>query len=208
MKDLRKDYKKSQLLEDNISDDPIAQFSLWFEDALSGGVLEPNACILSTLSQRGVDSRTILLKGVENDRFVFYTNYLSNKGQQLSANGECTLTFLWLEQERQIIIRGIASKNSPEDSDEYFNSRPRGSRIGAWVSSQSQPIADRESLEAILAQREKEFEGKEVSRPPHWGGYSIEPYEIEFWQGRPNRLHDRILYRKKGASWVIQRLQP
>ena len=208
MQNLRKNYGKNQLLEDYISDDPITQFNRWFEQAMDEQVLEPNAMVLSTKTERGVDSRTVLLKGVEEGDFVFYTNYNSHKSQQLLKDPHCSLVFLWLQEERQIIVRGKAEKQSIEKSESYFRSRPRGSQIGAWVSQQSAPIHNRAHLETKLKELTDKFDTKDVPKPEHWGGFRVVPYEIEFWQGRPNRLHDRILYSKQEHSWSWQRLQP
>lgn len=208
MKHLRQEYKKNQLLETFVDADPLVQFNKWFEQAMEEGVPEPNAMVLSTVSAEGVDSRTVLLKGIEDRQFVFYTNYNSNKGQQLQDNPSCSLLFLWLQQERQIIIRGHALKHSPEASEAYFQSRPRESRIGAWVSDQSTPISSREDLEAKLTEYMDRFKDVEVPRPEHWGGFCVVPYEIEFWQGRPSRLHDRILYFIHEGEWRFERLQP
>lgn len=208
MQDLRKDYSKNALLEEYLADDPFIQFQHWFSQAVEEGVPEPNAMVLSTRSANGVDSRTVLLKGVENGQFVFYTNYNSHKGQQLLANPACSLLFLWLLEERQVIVRGKAVKQEEASSETYFKTRPRGSQIGAWVSEQSQSIDSRESLEQKLNELEIRFKDKEVPRPEHWGGFCVHPEEIEFWQGRTNRLHDRILYKKTKGSWSFERLQP
>ncbi|MFY0643385.1 MAG: pyridoxamine 5'-phosphate oxidase [Bacteroidia bacterium] len=208
MQELRKNYSKNQLLEDYLSDDPITQFNHWFEQAIDEGVMEPNAMILSSRTEDGVDSRTVLLKGIEEGDFVFYTNFQSHKAQQLLKDPHCTLLFLWLQEERQIIVRGKASEQSLEKSESYFRSRPRGSQIGAWASVQSATVESREVLEDKLDQLTKKFEGKDVPRPEHWGGFRVSPYQIEFWQGRPNRLHDRILYEYENDSWSWKRLQP
>ena len=208
MKDLRRNYTKHELLESEAGENPLALFDLWFEDAQNSDVLEPNAMILSTSANDVVDSRTVLLKGVRDNEFVFYTNYNSDKGKQLAINSYCTLLFLWLPLERQVIIRGNAVKVSEAESDEYFLSRPIESRIGAWVSDQSSTINSKEALEEQLVKVQNEFVNKEVHRPPHWGGYAVIPTEIEFWQGRPSRLHDRLLYRKENDSWTRVRLQP
>ena len=208
MKDLRRNYTKHELLESEAGENPLALFDLWFEDAQNSDVLEPNAMILSTSANDVVDSRTVLLKGVRDNEFVFYTNYNSDKGKQLAINSYCTLLFLWLPLERQVIIRGNAVKVSEAESDEYFLSRPIESRIGAWVSDQSSTTNSKEALEERLVKVQNEFVNKEVHRPPHWGGYAVIPTEIEFWQGRPSRLHDRLLYRKENDSWTRVRLQP
>ncbi|MEY2924402.1 MAG: hypothetical protein RLZZ337_950 [Bacteroidota bacterium] len=208
MKDLRVNYTKHELVEAEAGVDPLALFERWFNDAQLGGVPEPNAMILSSAVNNKVDSRTVLLKGVRDEEFVFFTNYNSDKGQQLAANPNCTLLFLWLQLERQVIIRGTAQKVSASESDEYFYSRPVESRIGAWASNQSSVIESREALENQAKKFAIEFANKDVERPPHWGGYAVIPFEIEFWQGRPSRLHDRLLYKKSDNLWELVRLQP
>lgn len=208
MKELRRNYTHAQLSEENAPDNPFRLFEHWFEDAKTGKVLEPNAMVLSTINENKVDSRTVLLKGLRQNKFVFFTNYESHKAQQLLKNPYCTLLFLWLPLERQIIIRGKAVKVSTEESQEYFNSRPRESQIGAWVSAQSKKIANRTELEDKLKHYACEFEGELVMKPEHWGGFEVAPYEVEFWQGRENRLHDRLLYKAAENSWEIVRLQP
>lgn len=208
MKDLRQNYNKHELLESQAGNNPIELFATWFDDAQKGDVLEPNAMILSTSANNIVDSRTVLLKDVRDGEFVFFTNYQSDKGNQIASNANCTLVFLWLSQERQVIVRGVAEKVSAEESDEYFYSRPKPSRIGAWASNQSAKISGREELEAQWLKFETEYKNKEVPRPPHWGGYAVKPSQIEFWQGRPSRLHDRLLYTKIGENWDRVRLQP
>ena len=208
MKDLRQNYNKHELLESQAGNNPIELFATWFDDAQKGDVLEPNAMILSTSANNIVDSRTVLLKDVRDGEFVFFTNYQSDKGNQIASNANCTLVSLWLSQERQVIVRGVAEKVSAEESDEYFYSRPKPSRIGAWASNQSAKISGREELEAQWLKFETEYKDKEVPRPPHWGGYAVKPSQIEFWQGRPSRLHDRLLYTKIGENWDRVRLQP
>ncbi len=208
MQNLRKDYSKNALLEEYLADDPFIQFQHWFSQAVEEKVLEPNAMILSTRTTEGVDSRTVLLKGVENGQFIFFTNYNSHKGQQLLNDPHCSLLFLWLQEERQVIVRGQVKKLNEAASETYFKTRPRGSQIGAWVSEQSKPIANRGELENRLKVLNERFEEKDVPRPKHWGGFSVFPYEIEFWQGRSNRLHDRILYSKGEKGWTYARLQP
>lgn len=208
MQDLRQNYTKHNLLERDLPESPFELFESWFQDAVEAPVLEPNAMILSTSANDRVDSRTVLLKGVRNNQFVFFTNYQSNKASQLIENENCTLLFLWLRLERQVIIRGKAKKVSNEESENYFNSRPRESQIGAWVSEQSSRINSREDLETKLEDYKCEFEGKPILKPKNWGGFEVTPLEIEFWQGRESRLHDRILYSKLGSSWSYSRLQP
>jgi pyridoxamine 5'-phosphate oxidase len=208
VKNLRQNYKQGELTENLISDDPFTQFNSWFTDALNSKILEPNVMILSSLNDDKPDSRIVLLKGVRQEEFVFFTNYESNKGQQLKDNPNCTLLFPWVDLERQVIIRGEASVISSNESEEYFKSRPKSSQIGAWASNQSSPIKSRAELDNQLKDIEQKFDSEPLIKPPHWGGFAVSPYQIEFWQGRPNRLHDRILYTQENRSWVISRLQP
>lgn len=208
MEDLRQEYRKHELLEKDLHSDPFKQFHQWFNEAMEGHVPEPNAMVLSTRTDSGVDSRTVLLKGIEGEKFVFYTNYKSHKAQQLIKDPHCSLVFLWLQVERQIIVRGKAKKHTTEASAEYFRSRPRESQIGAWVSEQSAEINNRQELRERLLQFQEKFSEGEVPKPEYWGGFCIEPYEIEFWQGRPSRLHDRICFFKENGDWKYKRLQP
>lgn len=208
--DIRSEYTRASLNEDEVDRDPLHQFRKWFDEALTANVLEPNAMNLATISEQGrPTSRIVLLKGIENQCFVFYTNYQSQKGRELATSPACALTFFWPELERQIRIEGVAARVSPETSDQYFQSRPRGSQIGAWSSPQSSVIKDRHLLEQRVAEIEKKFQGMEpLPRPHQWGGYAVAPFEIEFWQGRPSRLHDRIVYTLSGDQWSIHRLAP
>jgi pyridoxamine 5'-phosphate oxidase len=208
--DLRKDYTLQGLSEAQAKSNPFEQFTIWFDQAVSARLPEPNAMTLATVTVEGKPSaRMVLLKDYDEQGFVFYTNYNSNKGKQLAVNPWAAIVFWWVQLERQVRIEGRVEKVSQAESDEYFHSRPRGSQLGAWVSAQSQVIASRETLEQQLKQLEQEYEGKAVIRPPHWGGFRLIPHEIEFWQGRPSRLHDRLLYRRdKEGSWTIQRLSP
>lgn len=212
MKDLasiRKEYSKTTLNSSTISDDPLKQFDVWFQDAVTAKVPEPNAMNLATAIGGRPASRIVLLKGVEKGKFVFYTNYQSRKGKELEENPACCLTFFWPELERQIRIEGIACRIEGQRSDEYFQSRPRGSQIGAWASPQSSIIQDRSLLEERAKQLEEKFKNQDkLPRPHQWGGYEIEPLVMEFWQGRPSRLHDRILYTKTDDIWKINRLAP
>jgi len=207
--DLRKDYARGSLDETSVDADPIRQFEAWFKQALDARLPEPNTMTLATVDARGYPSaRIVLIKGVDERGFVFFTNYESRKGLDLAANPHASLLFYWIELERQVRVEGTVVKTAADESDAYFNSRPLGSRIGAWASDQSRPIESRALLEA----REKSFSerfGEHPPRPPHWGGYRLVPDMIEFWQGRPSRLHDRILYtRVSGGDWRISRLSP
>lgn len=210
LSEIRTDYSKSTLDASSVSADPIQQFEKWFDEAVESKALEPNAMTLSTLSETGTPtSRIVLLKGVENGQFVFYTNYQSQKGKELDENPACSLNFFWPELERQVRIEGVAQRVTPASSDAYFQSRPRPSQVGAWASPQSTLVKDRLILEQRVLQIEERFKGlKVLPRPKQWGGYAITPMEIEFWQGRPNRLHDRIVYTFIDKKWKINRLAP
>jgi len=208
--DIRKDYKLQSLSEGDALPDPFAQFEKWWKEALDAGVDEVNAMTLATASADGMpDARIVLLKGFDPKGFTFFTNYDSAKGAQLLENPRACLVFFWKELERQVRISGLAVMVSEAESDEYFNSRPKNSRIGAWASPQSQPIASREWLEENERKMQEQFSDGVIKRPPHWGGYRIRPTHVEFWQGRPSRLHDRILYNLQiKGDWKIQRLAP
>jgi pyridoxamine 5'-phosphate oxidase len=209
---LRNEYTRAGLAEADAAPDPIAQFRIWFEDALAADLHEPNAMTLATATADGRPSaRVVLLKGYDEQRgFVFYTNYEGRKARELEANPNAALVFYWAELERQVRIEGRVGRIPESESDAYYASRPRGSRLGAWASEQSRPVEGREVLEARLRELEREYEGQHVPRPPFWGGYRVEPEVVEFWQGRENRLHDRIVYRRAGdgGGWGIERLQP
>lgn len=209
--DLRQNYTLAGLDLTDVDPDPIAQFDVWFQQALDGDIIEPNAMTLATATPEGKPSaRIVLLKGFSDRGFVFYTNYESLKGQQLIVNPYAALVFLWDKLERQVRIEGKVEQLSSEESDEYFYSRPRASQLGAWASEQSRVIANREELERNLAELEAQYADSEViPRPPHWGGFRVIPQQIEFWQGRPSRLHDRLVYcLQDDGSWQIERLSP
>ncbi|MEL7270139.1 MAG: pyridoxamine 5'-phosphate oxidase [Bacteroidota bacterium] len=211
LSDYRKSYDKKELLEETIDPNPMQQFQTWFyEVEATDGVEEPNAMTISTIGLDGFPkNRVVLMKKYTHEGFIFYTNYLSEKGKAIAANGNVCLSFFWPNLERQIIIKGNAEKIAENLSDGYFESRPTGSRLGAVVSDQSEVISSREVLEEKLAALEQEFEGKDIPRPQHWGGYIVRPVSLEFWQGRPNRLHDRIRYElQDNLDWKIERLAP
>ena len=208
--DIRKDYQLQTLLETDIAADPFTQFNQWWDDAVKSELDEVNAMTLATASLTGMPAaRIVLLKSFSDTGFVFFTNYNSHKGKELEENPQACLIFFWKELERQIRITGIVEKVTDLESDEYFNSRPAGSRIGAWASPQSTVIESREVIENNIVKVVEQFAGSEITRPPHWGGYVVIPTIIEFWQGRPNRLHDRLQYSKiQDGSWRIERLAP
>ncbi len=208
--DIRKEYSLRNLDGDEVSKNPFQQFDNWFAEALHSEVAEPNAMHLSTIGENGrPNGRIVLLKGTDARGFLFFTNYRSVKGRELTAHPVAALTFFWPEMERQIRLQGTVEKVSVMESDAYFSSRPRGSQVGAWVSEQSKAIAGREVLEAAQAAVEQQFKGQPVPRPPHWGGFRLLPDSFEFWQGRPSRLHDRIAYTLNAAqTWEISRLSP
>ena len=207
---IRKVYQLQSLLEKEVDTNPVRQFEKWWQQAIESKIDEVNAMTLSTSSLTAVpSSRIVLLKGIQYDGFTFFTNYDSQKGKEMEQNPQVSLLFFWKEMERQVRIEGMASKISAEESDEYFYSRPRESRIGAWSSPQSNVINNREVLQENVLKYEKEFHNKEVPRPINWGGYNVQPRLMEFWQGRPGRLHDRIQYSKdQHNNWQIKRLAP
>ncbi len=207
--DIRKDYKLRSLLEKDVDPDPIKQFRQWWNDATMSNVEEPNAMTLATSTKKGKPSaRIVLLKGLNNNGFVFFTNYESRKGNDLKENPYAGLVFFWKELERQVRIEGSVKKLSEKESDEYFVLRPEQSRIGAWSSPQSQVIKSRVSLEEMFEKYTHLFTDGTILRPPHWGGYIVKPILVEFWQGRPNRLHDRLQYTLSNDEWKIERLAP
>lgn len=208
--DIRENYARKKLSEKKAAADPLVQFSKWWKQALASGIKEANAMTLATASQDGTPSaRIVLLKGFDKKGFVFFTNYNSFKGQQLAENPKACLVFFWKELERQVRITGLIAKLDAASSDEYFQSRPEGSQIGAIASPQSQVIESREWLDREYKKRKKELEKNKIEKPPHWGGYLVKPVIIEFWQGRPSRLHDRLQYSlQDSGNWNLERLAP
>jgi len=206
--DLRQEYMRAGLSEVQADADPLRQFERWFEDALRAKLPLPNAMTLATVTAAGAPSaRIVLLKGVEQGGFVFYTNYLSRKGRELDRSARACLLLLWSDLERQVRIDGVVEKVTLAESDAYYATRPLGARLSAWASSQSEKVDSRQVLETSMADTKRRY-GESPPRPPHWGGYRVVPQEIEFWQGRADRLHDRLVYRCKGDSWAIERLSP
>lgn len=208
--DIRREYQMQTLLEKDVDQDPFLQFNKWWDDAIKSELDEINAMTLATATVNGMPSaRIVLLKSVSEEGFVFFTNYNSQKGKELLENPNACLVFFWKELERQIRITGKVKKVSAAESDEYFASRPEGSRIGAWASPQSSIIASREIIEGNIVMYQKQYADEKIIRPPHWGGYIVMPSVIEFWQGRPDRLHDRIQYTlNEQGAWKIERLAP
>jgi pyridoxamine 5'-phosphate oxidase len=208
--DLRLDYKLQSLDFQDVDNNPLVQFQTWFDEALTSELREPNAMIIATASPDGVpNARVVLLKSLDDKGFVFYTNFESAKGKELDENPHIALVFNWLELERQVRIQGIVEKVSDEEANKYFQSRPKGSQIGAWASPQSNVIPNRNVLEINQLELEKKYANDTIlPKPPHWGGYRVIPSAIEFWQGRSSRLHDRIRYKKIENDWVMERLAP
>jgi pyridoxamine 5'-phosphate oxidase len=208
--DLRREYALASLDIGDVVADPIAQFQQWFANAITAQIAEPNAMTLATISHdHAPDARIVLLKGVDARGFTFFTDYRSQKGRDIDANPQAALVFFWQELERQVRIRGRVVRLSPEESATYYDSRPRSSRIGAWASEQSSVIRDRSVLESRVVDVEARFPGEtSPPLPPHWGGYLVQPWQIEFWQGRQSRLHDRLRYRQQEGVWVLERLSP
>jgi len=206
--DLRQEYMRAGLTEAQADADPIRQFERWFDDALHARLPLPNAMTLATVSAAGAPSaRIVLLKGIERGSFLFYTNYLSRKGRELERRAAACLLFLWSELERQVRVDGTVEKVTAGESDAYYATRPLGARLSAWASAQSETVSARKMLENAMEEAKRRY-GEQPPRPPHWGGYRVIPQEIEFWQGRTDRLHDRLLYRRAGNNWTIERLSP
>jgi len=207
--DIRKDYRLKSMDENQMSHNPLQQFELWLNEAFYAKANEPTAMVLATATPKGIpSSRIVLLKAFSERGFGFFTNYASRKGEEIEANQQVALLFHWPELERQVRIEGLATRTSRAVSDEYFNSRPYESRLSAVISNQSQVVPDREYLELLWAGQQDQSFAQGINRPSYWGGYVVEPHSIEFWQGRPNRLHDRILFSRKGEKWMISRLAP
>jgi pyridoxamine 5'-phosphate oxidase len=207
--DLRREYARARLDESMVSPDPLVEFARWFDEAVKAKVVEPEAMTLATATPEGAPSaRMVLLRGFDERGFVFYTDYRSQKGAELERNPRAALVFHWPELERQIRITGQVTQTAREESETYFQTRPRGSRIGAWASHQSKALASRRQLEERVAELESKYRGQEVPLPPYWGGLRLTPVAVEFWQGRENRLHDRIRYLREESGWRIERLSP
>ncbi|CAB4689149.1 MAG: pyridoxamine 5'-phosphate oxidase [Actinobacteria bacterium] len=209
LRSLREDYSRSGLVEGDLAADPITMFGRWFEEARAAGVHEPNAMVVATATPDGVpSSRFVLLKGVSGDGFVFFTNTASRKGAELAANPRCALLFPWHPLERQVRVDGTVSLLSRQAVADYFAVRPRRSQLGAWASHQSSVVADRAELAASYDAVEARYDGQDVPVPEEWGGYLVRPETVEFWQGRPGRMHDRLVYRRAGEVWTTERLAP
>ena len=207
--ELRREYTAAGLREEDLAADPFTQFDRWLRQAVEAGVHEPNAMTLATAGTDGVPSaRMVLLKAVDARGFVFFTNLESRKARELSARPAAALVFFWAELERQVRVEGTVEAVSRAEAERYFASRPRGSRLGAWASRQSDRAGSRAELEAQLKRREEEYRDRDIPTPPFWGGFRVVPHTVEFWQGRENRLHDRLVYSGRGSAWSVGRLQP
>ena len=208
IQNLRVDYSGEVVDLKNFESNPIKEFKNWFEFAKNNEVVEPNAMVLSTFNDNSINSRTVLLKDISNEGFIFFTNYTSRKGVDIQKNNNVSSVFLWKKIERQIVIKGIASKIKTKDSVEYFNSRPRKSKIAAWASKQSSKLEDSTDLIKRFKYFKNKFKNEDIPYPDFWGGYLIKPISIEFWQGRSSRMHDRILYKKNSKNWELCKLYP
>ncbi len=207
--DIRNEYIKGELHKENLQASPIEQFNTWLHEALEAQCMEPTAVTLATVDEENMPNcRIVLLKDVNPDGFVFFTNYASQKGRELFATNKAALNFFWPELERQVRIRGLIEKVSAQHSDEYFQSRPRESQLGAWASNQSEVVANSDELERNYTQLQSQYDGNTIPRPKHWGGYVVKPISIEFWQGRANRMHHRFQYLKEDGNWTIRQLAP
>ena len=208
LSELRREYAVGGLSEADLADDPITMFRTWMHDAVVAGLHEPNAMVVATATAAGVpSSRLVLLKGLDDRGFVFFTNYESRKGVELLANPACALLFPWHDLERQVRVEGAAARLSRQENEAYFATRPRGSQLGAWASPQSQVVAGRAALDAGYAEMDERYP-KDVPTPPNWGGFRVAPERVEFWQGRRGRMHDRLRYRRVSTGWVTERLAP
>ncbi len=209
LSELRREYAAGGLAEADLADDPMTMFRRWMHDAVASGIHEPNAFVLATTAADGTPaSRIVLLKGLDERGFVFFTNYASRKGEELSANPGVALLFPWHSLERQVRVEGAATRLDDAENDAYFASRPRAAQLGAWASPQSQVVAGRDELDRRYEEATARFGEGAVPRPPHWGGYCVAPERVEFWQGRIGRMHDRLRYRREGADWLTERLAP
>jgi len=207
--DIRKEYTQGRLDETTCADNPLVQFHAWFEQYRDTNPPEPTIMTMASVDENGQPwQRILLLKGFDENGFVFFTNFESNKGQQLAENAKASLHFFWINLERQVQVQGEVEKISREDAERYFHSRPRESQLGAWASAQSQPLENRAVLEQKFAEVSEQYEGQEIPLPEHWGGYRVKPERMEFWQGGAHRLHDRVEYQNNGADWSKQRLNP
>lgn len=208
MAHLRRAYESAPLLESNLLPDPIAQLRAWLDDAYAANIPEPNAMGLSTVHASAPSSRMVLLRGLDARGLVFYTSYFSRKGRELAENPHAAALFYWPQLHRQVRVEGLVDQLSEEESDAYFSERPRGHQLGAWASEQSEPAENRDILDQRMRDYEERFEGEDVPRPHSWGGFVLKPRRFEFWQGRPNRMHDRLEFLPAAPTWSIRRLQP
>lgn len=205
---MRKTYERTQLQEEHIDSDPIAQLRRWLDEAVQANIADANAMCVSTCAQGQPSSRIVLLRRLDAAGLVFFTSYFSRKGRELEGNPRAAALFYWPQLERQVRVEGLVDRIPDEESDAYFQSRPRGHQIGAWASEQSEPVENRELLDQRVRDYEQRFEGEAVPRPHSWGGFALVPDRVEFWQGRPNRMHDRLEFTRAGGGWSLRRLQP